>query len=318
MQLSKGFEQLPEGSSSFVHMMRTNQGHTLCQDMDVVDWTLYAEEHIKEARKYKKPVYVYLSPTYRGLEGEFIEPEFWRQQLEFVRHFADGVVIFDKSGESPMTRHSRPWWRETVEFMESLYPRLLTLRVDVVPAPARKILLPGDADNDGQLTGEDFLLCMRTPRQAVCDFNGDGYFGSLDQVLMLSGLKLPTMLGDVDRDGSITPSDEAGCRSRAGGDLSSSNYLCDMNKSRSVNEKDIELLREIYFTTGRTLGDLDSSGEVDSVDVVIAFSNYTGKIAAQKSYSQGDVDGDGDVDGIDIATVMAVARNGQVDRFSSV
>lgn len=98
-------------------------------------WTVYAEANLAEARKYGKPVYVFLMPVYhpshRRLQGQPIPAEFWRQQLETVARRADGLVIW--TGPGKHWRKKAPWWRTTKQFLQSLRH---------APAPAKPLLPP--------------------------------------------------------------------------------------------------------------------------------------------------------------------------------
>jgi len=65
-------------------------------------WFIYAKANIDEARKYGKQVIPFLSPRLWRSDGQ--EPmamAFFKQQVEFVLQHADGVVIFDWSGNRP-------------------------------------------------------------------------------------------------------------------------------------------------------------------------------------------------------------------------
>jgi hypothetical protein len=87
------------------------------------DWKEYAIQNIKEARKYGKPVIVFLWPQYHGSSllhrHEHIDKEFWRIQLETVYEHADGVIIWTPWGEhiSDWNPNSG-WWKATIEFIE--------------------------------------------------------------------------------------------------------------------------------------------------------------------------------------------------------
>ena len=90
-------------------------------------WVASAIGHIREARRYGTgaPVYVFLWPQYheitRGLALEFIDREFWRTQLETIKQYADGVVIWGgydlKANKRMKWDDSAPWWKETVSFL---------------------------------------------------------------------------------------------------------------------------------------------------------------------------------------------------------
>ncbi len=90
------------------------------------DWIEYAETNIAEARKYGKPIYIYLRPRYvtpGTLQGQTIPAEAWREQLEFCYRNADGVIIWEDfydvtdewdGDDSDLDN----WWGQTVDFMK--------------------------------------------------------------------------------------------------------------------------------------------------------------------------------------------------------
>lgn len=90
---------------------------------DTAGWLIYAQENIKEARKYGKPVLVFLWPQYapstdsRLAQAEFISYDFWKLQLETVYDLADGVIIWTPKGIGQQWNESAPWWRATKDFL---------------------------------------------------------------------------------------------------------------------------------------------------------------------------------------------------------
>jgi len=94
--------------------------YTFYQDQP--GWLKYARESILEARQYGKPVYVFLWPRYHGsnqeVGGQFIEPDFWQQQLITAGTLGDGAVIWDWA---PNTEFNPdwPWWKKTVQVLNS-------------------------------------------------------------------------------------------------------------------------------------------------------------------------------------------------------
>jgi hypothetical protein len=99
--------------------------YTYYSQPDQAAWVRYAEENIKEARRYGKPVYVFLWFRYETLglnAGKDIPPSFWRLQLETVRKHADGVVIWGgwgSKGPEAWTEDA-PWWQVTKQFVSQL------------------------------------------------------------------------------------------------------------------------------------------------------------------------------------------------------
>lgn len=93
------------------------------------EWVKFARENIKEARRYGKPVYVFLWPQYseqnKVLAHQYLSSSFWKLQLETVRQYADGVVIWggwDSSKWGPADWDGQAgWWQATEKFMTSVY-----------------------------------------------------------------------------------------------------------------------------------------------------------------------------------------------------
>jgi hypothetical protein len=86
---------------------------------DQKSWDIYARAMIEEARRYRKPVYVFLWPEFHVsnplLRNTEIPRQFWRHQLDFCRGLADGVVIW--GGWNEEWREDAPWWIETKAFL---------------------------------------------------------------------------------------------------------------------------------------------------------------------------------------------------------
>lgn len=88
---------------------------------DPKNWEKAAIENIKEAKRYGKPVYVFLWPMFHDispLKGQYIPADFWRLQLETCRKYADGVVIW--GGYKMNWDEKAPWWLELKKFMSLL------------------------------------------------------------------------------------------------------------------------------------------------------------------------------------------------------
>jgi hypothetical protein len=113
------------------------QGEAIANHVDVIfpsvytfydnqqAWDVYAKGMIAEARRYNKPVYVFLWPEFHPsnllLRGTNIPAKFWRHQLEFCRaSAADGIVIW--GGWQEQWKEDAPWWIETKAFLASLQP----------------------------------------------------------------------------------------------------------------------------------------------------------------------------------------------------
>lgn len=88
-------------------------------------WVTYATQQIQMARRFGKPVYVFLWPQFHesnlliGLD--YIDGNFWRLQLETVAKYADGLVIWggwDFEHNSPAQwNEDAGWWIETKAFL---------------------------------------------------------------------------------------------------------------------------------------------------------------------------------------------------------
>lgn len=92
--------------------------YTFKKNMD--DWHVYALKNIEEARKYNKPVIVFLWPEYHKKNGldYFIDGEYWKFQLETVYKHADGVVIWGPKINNIKWDEQWPWWVETKKFIK--------------------------------------------------------------------------------------------------------------------------------------------------------------------------------------------------------
>jgi hypothetical protein len=87
---------------------------------DKKGWVRYAEENLKEAKQYHKPVYAFLWPEYhdsnKDLKGTNLDADYWKLELETCRRHADGIVIW--GGFQKEWDENAPWWKATVEFMK--------------------------------------------------------------------------------------------------------------------------------------------------------------------------------------------------------
>jgi hypothetical protein len=92
---------------------------------DPAGWDIFAKGMIEQARRYKKPVYVFLWPEFHVsnflLRGTNIPPKFWRHQLELCRSLADGIVVW--GGWKEQWDETAGWWVETKSFIKSLAQR---------------------------------------------------------------------------------------------------------------------------------------------------------------------------------------------------
>ncbi|MFK5857047.1 MAG: hypothetical protein QM503_13025 [Bacteroidota bacterium] len=92
------------------------------------DWVKYAVENIKQAKRYGKPVYVYIWPQYhpsvRFIGLNFMPADFWTLQLETALAHADGVVIWGgwdhDNNKQLYWDETAEWWQATKKFMKSI------------------------------------------------------------------------------------------------------------------------------------------------------------------------------------------------------
>lgn len=91
---------------------------------DVDNWKVYAESNISEARRYGKPVIVFICPEYQTssdpLHPSYIDYSFWKTQLEFIHQRADGIIIWTPKGLGQKWKARAGWWTATKEFMRTI------------------------------------------------------------------------------------------------------------------------------------------------------------------------------------------------------
>jgi hypothetical protein len=89
---------------------------------DERSWDVYAQGMIDAARRYKKPIYVFLWPEFHpsnaALKGINIPAKFWRHELDFCRTRVDGIVIW--GGWQEQWQEDASWWVETRKFVSGL------------------------------------------------------------------------------------------------------------------------------------------------------------------------------------------------------
>ena len=91
---------------------------------DKAGWTKYAIANIREARKYGKPVIVFLWPQYHDSnffrKFDYIDGDYWRLELETAWRYADGLVIWTPGGKLRRDwDESQPWWQQTKQFIKA-------------------------------------------------------------------------------------------------------------------------------------------------------------------------------------------------------
>jgi len=91
---------------------------------DQEGWRRAATAQLKAAKSYGKPVYAFLWPQFhesnRLLGGRYIGDDYWRMELETVRSYADGVVIWGGWGDGKPAKwdSKASWWQVTKAFLE--------------------------------------------------------------------------------------------------------------------------------------------------------------------------------------------------------
>lgn len=94
--------------------------YTLYDDAD--GWKNYAEETLRVARGFNKPVYCFLWPKFNvgntRLEGKYVPADFWALELDTCYKYADGIVIWNYEPEKSWDPQAE-WWLETLKFMKA-------------------------------------------------------------------------------------------------------------------------------------------------------------------------------------------------------
>jgi hypothetical protein len=96
--------------------------YTFYKDRD--GWLTYAKSNIAQARKYNKPVIVFLWPQYHTSNKfrslDFLEYDYWTLQLDTAYKYADGIVIWTPAGKmKSQWDETADWWRATRHFIQS-------------------------------------------------------------------------------------------------------------------------------------------------------------------------------------------------------
>lgn len=94
---------------------------------DPAEWVKYATALITDARRYGKPVYVFLWPQYseknKLLAHQYLPTDFWQLQLDTAKRHADGVVIWGgwdgKNQQAAEWDETAPWWQVTKHFCKT-------------------------------------------------------------------------------------------------------------------------------------------------------------------------------------------------------
>jgi hypothetical protein len=97
---------------------------------DPTNWVYYAKGNIAEAERYGKPVIPFIWMEYHNstpLAGQQLSPDFWKMQLQTLRQYAQGMVIWGGVTYSPSSGSTSidpwseqdPWWVTTRQFLAS-------------------------------------------------------------------------------------------------------------------------------------------------------------------------------------------------------
>ena len=85
-------------------------------------WLDAARITLTEARRYHKPVYAFLWPEFHQSSekqrGRLVPGDYWRMELDAVRRYADGVVLW--GGDQRSWDENAAWWQETKAFLAAL------------------------------------------------------------------------------------------------------------------------------------------------------------------------------------------------------
>ncbi len=92
---------------------------------DPKGWSIYAMANISEARRFNRPIYPFIWPTYHDstpLRGTRIDGDFWKFQLETLQsQNVAGVVMWDwavgANGQKMYWNPLEPWWMATLGFL---------------------------------------------------------------------------------------------------------------------------------------------------------------------------------------------------------
>ncbi|HBT84776.1 MAG TPA: hypothetical protein DEB12_02570 [Porphyromonadaceae bacterium] len=94
------------------------------------EWIAMVKNGISAIKKRNKklPIYVFIWPQYNSIPSKhdlgykFVEPDFWRLQLETLYPLCDGVIIWshykDENRKDIYFDKEMPWFKETLKFIE--------------------------------------------------------------------------------------------------------------------------------------------------------------------------------------------------------
>ncbi|MCA9169177.1 MAG: tandem-95 repeat protein, partial [Planctomycetales bacterium] len=122
-------------------------------DPSVVAWQDYAEQNIAEARKFGKTVNTWLSPSFAGAAINYLEPDFFRWQLELTKSLSDSITIYDYTGKSTEFHQQQGWVTALADFMATLDDPAATISISVGATSTPVTTVPPPAGTpDGNVT----------------------------------------------------------------------------------------------------------------------------------------------------------------------
>lgn len=90
---------------------------------DPKGWETFAKQTLKEAKRFNKPVFAFISPKFTGsdqmLNRQYLPEAYWRIELETCFKYCDGIVICNKEPNMDWNTEAS-WWKETKVFMDEV------------------------------------------------------------------------------------------------------------------------------------------------------------------------------------------------------
>lgn len=145
--------------------------NSIQNDPAVRAWDIYRDGIIREAAISEVETLVWLSPSFRGLGQDFLDPEFFRYQLEQTKDSADGILLWNPSSSAAELEQNQGWWEVLGEFMTSLQtPTQFSITIS-----ASSTLGAGAAfDGGGQYVVSDDSGSIQAPA-GIVQFDGMGW-----------------------------------------------------------------------------------------------------------------------------------------------
>jgi hypothetical protein len=151
----------------------TRPWESMWHDPYAMSWQIYAEQNISEARKFGKPVYAWISPSFKGEGVDYLEQDFFRWELEILRPLVDGIVIFEPMTATGDEQGQTGWWVALADFMHSLSQPAAKVVVSITGGSGGGNHLPV-AQADQLTTAEDTTLNFTTASLLANDRDVDG------------------------------------------------------------------------------------------------------------------------------------------------